>query len=136
MLIEQIWVWRGIWSFEHGYGEFKWPDGKFSKEILLEDKENGKENLNGLTEEYIRESGKLESSMDFRLRPCRILNRDFCIVQMDCQIRQMKNPTEGSFHVWILENCLSYCMRIWIQSRIRKKFLPGSNLRGDLLFPF
>ena len=62
----------------------------FTKKILLEDKEKEKENLNVQTEGYVKESEKLESCMDFPLRPCRILNRDFCMVQMDCQIRRMK----------------------------------------------
>ena len=69
----------------------------FAKEILFEDKEKEKDNLNGQTEEYIRESGKLERSMDFPLRPWRILNQDFCMVQIDCQIRQMNNPAEIAF---------------------------------------
>ena len=51
----------------------------FTKEILLEDKEKEKENLNGQTGGYVKESEKLENSMDFPLRPCRILNRDFCM---------------------------------------------------------
>ena len=69
----------------------------FEKEVLLEEKEKEKENLNGQTEEYKRESGKLESSMDFPLRPCRIQYRDFCIVQKDCQIRQKKIKQRVAF---------------------------------------
>ena len=67
----------------------------FAKET--EDKGKEKENFNGQTEDYIRESGKLESSMDFPLKPCRIQNRDFCMVQMDCQIRQMKIQQRVAF---------------------------------------
>ena len=52
----------------------------FTKEILLEDKEKEKENLNGQTGGYVKKSEKLENSKDFPLRPCRILNRDFCMV--------------------------------------------------------
>ena len=70
----------------------------FTKEILLEEKEKKKENLYGQMGGYVKESEKLENSMDFPLRPSRILNRYLCMVQMNCQIRQMKNPAESSYH--------------------------------------
>ena len=41
--------------------------------------------------------------MDFPLRLYRVLNRDFFMVQMDYQIKQMKNPAEGCFPVRILK---------------------------------
>ena len=95
---------------KYGYGEFTLPDGRFYKEILLEDKEKEKESLNGQTGGYVKESENFERSMNFPLRPCRILNRDFCMVQMDCHTRQMKNPAEGSFHDWILKTaCQTVC---------------------------
>ena len=96
----------------------------FAKEILLEDKQKEKENLNGQMEEYIRKSGKLESSMDFLLRPCRILNRDFCMVQMDCQIRQIKNPAEGGFHVWKYGKLLVKLSEDIDSEQDQKKFPP------------
>ena len=46
----------------------------FTKEILLEDKEKENENLNRQTGGYVKESDKLEKSMNFPLKPCRILN--------------------------------------------------------------
>ena len=69
----------------HGEDTFYWPDGR----------------------KYKGECRNLKAACIFSLYPLIILNRDFCMVQIDCQIRQMKNSVDGCFSVRVCEKLLT-----------------------------
>ena len=84
-------------GFEYGYGVYECADGRVYKGEWKENKCIEKALLLARWQTVKGRVEKLESSMDFSLRPYRILNKDFCMVQMDYQTRQMKNPTDDFF---------------------------------------
>ena len=74
---EGFWDWRMVLVFTNGLmTENIKMNSKIIRCMTLD-------TLNGPMAESIRESGYFKRSMDFPLRPCRILNRDFCMAQMN-----------------------------------------------------
>ena len=111
-------------GFEEGFGVYS-----MDMEYLLgltvlnmkENKANGNQHGNWL---FINNKGKEQEgiwknsiSMNFSLRPCIILNWDFCMVQMYCQISKWKIQQRVAFLPEYLKNCLSNCIRWWIKIR-------------------
>ena len=110
--------WRRVWSMDM---EFKfWLMALNMKVIGKMIKQTVKTLFIDHLAESIRESGKAWKQHGFPLLPCKFLNRDFCMIQMDCKIRQMKNLQRVAFLPEYRKNCLSNCMKRWIKSRHKR----------------
>ena len=135
MLIEPIWVLkRGL---EHGYAEFRGPDGKFCKGNFVRGQREGKGEFKWADGRIYKGEWKTWKQYEFSIKAMQNSKLRFLHGSNGLSNKaNEKNQVESSFHIWVLKNCLSNCMRRWIQSRIKKKSPLDSNLRVDLLFPF